>query len=130
MSTFRRDRNAEFLTRMNIRLIVIRTADMQRLVAFYELLGLNWEYHRHGESPFHYSTEVNETVLEIYPLAKEQVGADKNLRLGFGIERFEETMMLLKEKGVRFFSEPREADFGFSAIVIDPDGRKIELYKV
>jgi lactoylglutathione lyase len=114
---------------MEIRLLVLRTAEMNRLVDFYTLLGLTFEYHKHGNSPFHYSATIEKTVLEIYPLSKSQSEADKNLRLGFGIENFDETITTLKGLNIPFSLEPTETDFGFIAIISDPDERKIELYK-
>jgi lactoylglutathione lyase len=114
---------------MDIRLLVLRTSDTKKLADFYSLLGLTFEYHKHGNSPFHYSASIGQAVLEIYPLAKNQTGADKNLRLGFGIENFNETVLALKELKVTFSLEPTQTDFGFMAIISDPDERKIELYK-
>jgi predicted enzyme related to lactoylglutathione lyase len=114
---------------MDIRLIVLRTGNVKRLADFYSLLGLTFDYHKHGNSPFHYSATIGQTVLEIYPLAKNQTGPDKNLRLGFGIDNFEATIDKLKKSYVPFLSEPIQTDFGFMAIVSDPDERKIELYK-
>jgi hypothetical protein len=35
----------------------------------------------------------------------------------------------LKELHVPFSLEPTQTDFGFMAIISDPDDRKIELYK-
>lgn len=114
---------------MDIRLLVLRTADIKRLAEFYSLLGLSFEYHTHGGSPYHYSATIRQMVLEIYPLAKGQEEADKNVRLGFDIDNFDETIKLLKEKEIQFSSEPALTEFGFMTIVVDPDGRKIELYK-
>lgn len=114
---------------MEIRLIVIRTADMVQLAEFYSLLGLTFEYHKHGKSPYHYSTTINSTVLEIYPLAKEQAAPDKELRLGFAVNDFDNTVQVLKDKGVTFITEPVQTDFGYLAIMSDPDGRKIEVYR-
>ena len=114
---------------MNIRLLVLRTAAPKRLADFYSLLGLTFDYHRHGSSPFHYSATIGQTVLEIYPLAKNQTEPDQHLRLGFGIDHFEETVQQLKSAGIPFLSEPARTDFGFMTIIADPDGRKIELYK-
>ena len=96
---------------------------------FYNLLGLTFDYHKHGTSPFHYSAKVGQTVLEIYPLTKFQTESDKNLRLGFGIDNFDQTIATLKENSVAFSLEPTQTDFGFMAIISDPDDRKIELYK-
>src|SRR5687767_10437594 len=114
---------------MNLRLIVIRTNDTKRLADFYSLLGLSFDYHKHGNSPYHHSATIGETVLEIYPLANSQTGADKNLRLGLAIDNFDMVVKKLKEQGVTFFAEPSQTEFGFMTVVVDPDGRKVELYK-
>lgn len=114
---------------MDLRLLVLRTTDTKKLAEFYSLFGLIFDYHKHGNSPFHYSASIGQAVLEIYPLTKSQTAADKNLRLGFGIDNFDQTVLTLKELQVPFSLEPTETDFGFMTIIADPDGRKIELYK-
>ena len=68
-------------------------------------------------------------ILEIYLLAKNQQEADRNVRLGFCIDDFDGTIKKLKEKEVLFSAEPAQTEFGFMAIIVDPDRRKIELYK-
>ncbi|MFB9077503.1 VOC family protein [Flavobacterium procerum] len=113
---------------MEIRLIVIRTKEQKRLANFYNLLGLTFDYHKHGNSPMHYSATIGSLVFEIYPLTKNQTEADKSTRLGFAIDNFEKTLDLLRNNGIAF-SEPIQTDFGFLTIISDPDGRKIELYK-
>ena len=113
---------------MELRLLVIRTNDQKRLADFYSLLGLSFDYHKHGNSPFHYSAGIGSLILEIYPLTKNQTVIDKDLRLGFAIDNFEETLKRLAGKDI-VFSEPALTDFGFLSIVSDSDGRKIELYK-
>ena len=114
---------------MDIRLLVLITSDTKKLADFYTLLGLTFDYHKHGNSPFHYSASIGQTVLEIYPLAKNQIEADRNLRLGFGIDNFDQIVLTLKEVQVPFSLEPTQTDFGFMAIISDPDERKIGLYK-
>ncbi|XHR93111.1 VOC family protein [Mucilaginibacter sp. UC70_90] len=115
---------------IKLKLLVIRTADMQKLVDFYALLGFGFDYHKHGNSPYHYSATIDGTVIEIYPLTKTQTEADKNLRLGFELDDFDRKIHLLKEANVSFASESAQTDFGFMAVVVvDPDGRKVELYK-
>jgi len=102
---------------------------MRRLVEFYQLFGLKFDYHKHDNSPYHYSSTIGETVVEIYPLTKSQTEADKSLRLGFEIDNFDTTIELLKENNIVFASQPVSTAFGFMSVVVDPDGRKIELYK-
>jgi len=74
---------------MNINLLVIRTDKPKELAAFYELLGMRFDYHQHGKGPWHYSAEIEDLVFEIYPLMNHQIGADTSLRLGFTIERLD-----------------------------------------
>jgi lactoylglutathione lyase len=114
---------------MEIKLIVIRTLDIEALANFYSNFGLSFGYHKHGNSPFHYSAIIGQTVLEIYPLAKTQDASDKYLRLGFAVDDFETVMNKLKSNGTLFFAEPSQTDFGYMAVVEDPDGRKIEVYR-
>lgn len=114
---------------INFRLLVLRTDDQKRLADFYTQFGLTFDYHQHGNSPFHYTAEIDQMVLEIYPLEKNQEKPDTSLRLGFGIDHFDDVVFKLKENQVRFILEPKETEFGFMTIITDPDGRKIELYK-
>ncbi|CAL2101708.1 protein of unknown function [Tenacibaculum sp. 190130A14a] len=55
---------------MNLNLLVIRTGDPEKLKEQYELIGHKFDYHRHGNGPFHYASEQNGFVFEIYPLTK------------------------------------------------------------
>lgn len=112
-----------------LKLLVIRTPDLHALYEFYKRLGFQFEYHRHGASPYHYSAGIGKTVLEFYALAKGQQEADPHLRLGFELEYFDQVIAELKQEGIRFITEPAQTDFGFMAVVQDPDGRAIELYK-
>jgi lactoylglutathione lyase len=113
-----------------LKLLVIRTPDTEALHEFYKRLGFHFDYHQHGPSlPYHYSATIDAMVFEIYPLTKGQANADQHLRLGFEIERFDDVIKELKREAVPFISEPTQTDFGFMAVVQDPDGRKVELYK-
>ena len=114
---------------MELNLLVIRTGDPKRLADFYSLFNIAFSYHRHGNSPFHYGAKIGEVLLEIYPLSKNQQGADINLRTGFSVDDFDTVIERLKLANVKFDVEPKETDFGFMAVIFDPDGRKIELYK-
>jgi lactoylglutathione lyase len=114
---------------MKLTLIVIRSSDAQALAGFYSKLGLTFDYHKHGNSPYHYAATIGETVIEIYPLLKTQGKSDEGLRLGFTITDFDSTIHALKTLNTKFVAEPMETEWGYMAIVQDPDGRKLELYK-
>ena len=114
---------------MNLTLLVIRSAIPDQLAKFYILLGLSFEYHRHGNSPYHYSARIGPTLLEIYPLSKMQEKTDTTLRLGFSIANFESVMHELVQRKVTIHQEVVQTEWGFMAVIADPEGRKVELYK-
>lgn len=114
---------------MNLSLVVIRSEHIDKLAKFYEQLGLKFAYHRHGKGPFHYSTEIGQTVFEIYPLLKNQDKPDHSIRLGFEIERLDEVISKLRLANVEIVREPQESEFGYYAVIKDLEGRKIELKK-
>lgn len=113
---------------MEPRLIVIRSNQPEKLVDFYSLLGCTFEYHRHGNSPMHYSSAIGNLIFEIYPLSKNQAEADNSTRLGFAVNNFEDILKTLSTHQISF-SEPIQTDYGYLTVTKDPDGRKIELYR-
>jgi len=114
---------------MDLTLLVIRSAIPEQLAQFYTLLGLSFEYHRHGDGPFHYSARVGPTLLEIYPLARGQEKADATLRLGLALDTFDATIQQLQLQATHFHQLPATTEWGLMALIADPEGRKIELYK-
>jgi len=112
---------------MKINLLVIRTANPEALKTQYEKLGFNFDYHRHGKGPFHYASEQNGFVFEIYPLAKSMTKADENLRLGFDISDLSLVIDRLKNTDWIIKSDIEETEWGKIAVIQDLDGRKIEL---
>lgn len=112
---------------MKINLLVIRTSEPELLKSQYELLGLNFEYHQHGNGPFHYASEQSGFVFEIYPLTRSMEKADNSIRLGFDIEGLKTKMNDLKETNWIIKSDLTETEWGLTAVIQDLDGRKIEL---
>jgi hypothetical protein len=112
---------------MNINLLVIRTSNPKVLKTQYEKLGFEFDYHRHGKGPYHYASEQNGFVFEIYPLTKSMTKADANIRLGFDIVDLNLVMDNLKDTDWIIKSEIKDTEWGIVAIIQDLDGRKIEL---
>jgi len=112
---------------VKLNLIVIRTGELELLKEQYELLDLKFDYHQHGNGPFHYASEVNGFVFEIYPLTRSMTKADNSLRLGFEIPNLGIKINKLKDSNWKILSEAKGTDWGLTAIVQDLDGRKIEL---
>jgi len=112
---------------MNINLLVIRTSNLELLQKQYQILGFQFDYHKHGNGPYHYASENNGFVLEIYPLTKSITKADKSLRLGFDVINLKSKINTIKKSNWKIVSDLQETEWGLIAIVQDLDGRKIEL---
>lgn len=112
---------------MKLNLLVIRTSNPKLLKDQYEKLGFKFEYHQHGNGPFHYAAEQNGFVFEIYPLTKSMEKADNSLRLGFDVDDLKSKMINLENSNWKIISEPKETEWSFVALLQDLDGRKVEL---
>lgn len=111
----------------SLNLIVIKTDKLQEQSALYTTLGIQFDYHQHGKGPFHYASINNNPVFEIYPLPKGVTIPDNTTRLGFAVENLDETIQELRTKGIKIIVEPAINEWGYTAIIEDWDGRKIEL---
>lgn len=112
---------------MKLNLIVIRTQNPEALKSQYELLGMTFEYHKHNKGPYHYASEIDGCVFEIYPLTKSMTVADASLRLGFEINNLIQTLETLKNTNWKILAEVQQTPWGLTAIIQDIDGRKVEL---
>ncbi len=112
---------------MIINLLVIKTEKPELLKRQYEMLGFVFDYHQHGNGPFHYASEINGFVFEIYPLTKSMTIADNSIRLGFEVENLKNVVDQLKSTNWTILSEVKETKWGLTALIKDLDGRKVEL---
>jgi len=110
-----------------INLLVIRTNQPKILAEFYELLGMKFCYHQHGNGPFHYAADMDGFVFEIYPLLKKQRTVDTGVRLGFTVPHLDKLIIKLKGHSVDILKEPTQMEWGYVGVIRDLDGRKIEL---
>jgi len=93
----------------------------------YEALGITFQNHRHGNGPEHCAAELGKLVFEIYPLPAGIPEADTTTRLGFEVENLDELIPKLAQAGWTIAATPAHNEWGYSAIVKDLDGRKVEL---
>lgn len=112
---------------MKLNLLVIRTSNPKALAAQYELLGFIFDYHQHGNGPFHYASNKDDFVFEIYPLQRSATKADDSIRLGAEVKDLHLTMTTLRNSNWKIMTEARQTQWGLSAVIQDLDGRKVEL---
>ena len=114
---------------VSLKLLVLKTPQVERLRAFYQALGIELAEERHGSGPVHHAGNVGEAVLEVYPLSDDGGTADTTTRLGFTVGNLAQVVQALREVGTRIANEPKQTAWGLQAVVRDPDGRAVELYQ-
>jgi lactoylglutathione lyase len=106
-------------------LVVIRVSDITHSAAAYSLLGITFQREQHGNGPVHYSGSVGPTILELYPATERS--AVTSCRLGFAVACIADVIAKWRESGGEIVVEPTASPRGLRAVIVDPDGHKIEL---
>jgi hypothetical protein len=119
-------RPARLLT-ASLRLVVIRSQDIERSAEFYRTIGLDLVKHRHGTGPEHFAAEQYGWVFEVYPETVKS-GSTRGARVGFNVSDLDLVIDKLQRSGSAIVTQPTESEWGRRAVVIDPDGHRVELY--
>lgn len=118
------------MTQPSLGLIVLRAADLEQTLRFYQALGLEFSEEQHGNGPLHYACDLGGMVIEIYP-GKPGTAPDRRsggaTMLGFQVDSLETRLKAVEEIGVTVLTAPQNSPWGKRAVVQDPDGRAIEL---
>ena len=112
-----------------LNLVVIRSADPEKLVVFYKTIGLQFEKHAHGNGPEHFASTHDGVTFEIYP-RRDTADATTAVRLGFGVANVDAAITNLLHAGGRLVSPPKDSPWGRRAVIDDPEGHRIELTQV
>lgn len=107
-----------------LNLLVIRSLDLKSAESFYEALGLKFVTHQHGKGLPHLAAERDGFVFEIYPRDDKPT---HHTRLGFAVDSVAETVETLAALGGKVVSSPRLTEWGYRAVMKDPDGHTVEL---
>ncbi len=114
----------------SLNLIVIRAADVEKSLAFYRALGLEFTQEQHGSGPIHYASIMREIVIEIFPGKPGNAPDRRNAgatMLGFQVENLDAVIEKFQAQGMTILTAPQDSQWGKRAVVQDPDGRAIEL---
>ena len=107
-------------------LIVVRSAKVEAMLAFYSALGMTWQPEQHGSGPVHHSCSLGEMTMEIYP-PKDDAEPDAATMIGFKVDSLDDTLANLARLGFEPKSPPKTSDWGRWVNVVDPDGRVVQL---
>ena len=118
------------MTQLSLALLVLCTSRMEASLAFYRAVGLLLVEEKHGSGPVHYSCQMGDTVVEIYPGAAHEILDYRNggaAMPGFNVASLETVLTAIEQTGAPILTAPRTTVWGRRAVVQDPDGRAVEL---
>lgn len=108
-----------------LRLIVIRSLDIEALKKFYEALGISFKKERHGFGPFHYAARAGGCVFEIYATGT-LLHVDR-ATLGFEVDSIDRVFQNLQGIGIQQTKRVETTSQGKTLFLVDPDGRTVLL---
>ena len=110
--------------------MVLRTARIGTCLEFYRGIGLTLVEEKHGNGPVHYSSSFNGITIEIYPETQKNFTEnreERTIRLGFTVESLTATLKSLETLGASVLKPPSITQWGHRAVLLDPDGREVEI---
>jgi len=110
-----------------LNLVVLRSPDLARAVAFYIKLGLQFIQHQHGNGPEHFSAKLGGSVFELYPKVAGGIEITLGTRIGFRVASLDTCIAAFTDYPDAIVSPPKDSPWGRRAVIADPDGHRIEL---
>jgi lactoylglutathione lyase len=111
---------------VSLSLLVLKTQQLEKLRAFYSTVGIEFCEEQHGDGPTHFAGKVGGAILEIYPLP-EGGQVDSSTRIGFFVEDIGFVLESLWRNEFCELKKVKQTQWGYRAVVRDPDGRAVEL---
>jgi catechol 2,3-dioxygenase-like lactoylglutathione lyase family enzyme len=110
-----------------VNVLIIYSKNLNKAKEFYNKLGLDFIYHKHGSSPKHLVYKQKGIVFEIYPLSNRDTPTS-SLRLGFKVDSVD-TIFDNHQINPYIVSTPSLSQWGRVARLRDPDNHTIDLFE-
>ncbi|MFQ5986328.1 MAG: VOC family protein [Thermoplasmata archaeon] len=112
--------------------LILFSHRVSAVVRFYEAIGLELQPERHEDGPVHYVSELGPThfaVFESPPGEAPEFKTGGSTFPGFTVDSLEDALSGARSVGARVVQEPTPYPWGMRVLVVDPDGRVIELFQ-
>jgi lactoylglutathione lyase len=110
---------------MNVAALVLNCRDIEASVRFYKALGLDVKETKHG-GPVHWTCTLGGVHFALYP-ATAQHAPQNATQISFTCDRLDLALQKTRELGATILEPPAPKPWGLTAVVEDPDGRRVEL---
>lgn len=106
--------------------LIVTCKDVDASVRLYRAVGIDLKEARHS-GPLHYTAALGGVHLALLPHDGVERSAQSATQLAFLVNDLEGALNAARALGAPVLQAPAPRPFGVSAIVEDPDGRRLEL---
>jgi lactoylglutathione lyase len=114
------------MSSITLNLVVLRCSDAARAAEFYGRLGISFTLERHGSGSEHYAADLGGSVFELYP-ATPDGPSTLGTRIGFSVPSLDDVIAAYADMPAAVVSPVKDSPWGRRAVVVDPDGHRMEL---
>lgn len=106
--------------------LALTCKDLDASVRLFRAVGVDLKEARHG-GPLHYTASLGGVHLALHPHDGVERAAQSGTQLAFLVNDLEGALNGARALGAAVLQAPAPKPFGVSAVVEDPDGRRLEL---
>lgn len=106
--------------------LTLTCKDLEASVRLYRAVGVDLKEARHG-GPLHYAASLGGVHLALVGPDGVERGAQSGTRVALLVNDLESALDAARALGAPVLQAPAARPFGVTAVVEDPDGRRLEL---
>ena len=111
--------------------ITINTAHLDEMLQFYRIIGVDFVSTNVDKGSKVFRAKLGETEFSLISVPVAEKLKSPGLQLSFAVERLDEMAKLLAQvPKAMLMMEPSEMPDGKKAILLDPEGRAVELAEI
>ncbi|MCK6597488.1 MAG: hypothetical protein L6Q37_03925 [Bdellovibrionaceae bacterium] len=115
---------------VKIKSLMLATSQVNKLIEFYTLLGINFEHKLIPKGSEFYQAKMDDFSFSIIGKEHMNIEAQPNCSLTFAVTYLDPIFSHLVDKGFIGILDPTTIDEQRKCIILDPDGRSVELVEI
>lgn len=107
--------------------ITLNTAQPDLLLRFYSLLGFQFSQRAVDKGTHAWLGQLGDLSLEIFNIKESFSNKIPSVQMSFKVNAMEDLIKQFRGINTQIMMEPMSTKIGLISIIIDPDGRSVEL---
>jgi predicted enzyme related to lactoylglutathione lyase len=111
--------------------VVLFARNVSTTTAFYQAIGLNLRAEDHGNGDVHFATDVDGVHFAVFASRSDTAAPafrdGGSSLLGLNVHSVTAAVEAAKQHRATVLEEPTQYPWGLRAVIVDPDGRSVEV---